>query len=188
MIETDRLILRQWKNKDLEPFAEMNADPEVMRYFPSTHTPEQSNVMAKKCYDLIGEREHGWGLWAVELQETGEFIGFTGLHIPSPQLSFFPCIEIGWRLRKQFWRKGYATEAAEASLWFAFEVLFFPEIVSFTSVINEPSVGVMKKLGMKDQQKNFMHPLVPKGHVLEEHVLYAIRQEEWLTQNRNKNE
>lgn len=180
MIETDRLLLRQWRDEDLQPFAEMNSDPEVMRYFPSIHTLEQSNAMAKKCHDLIVERD--WGLWAIEVLDTGEFIGFTGLHVPSSALPFFPCVEIGWRIRKQYWRKGYAAEAAKASLWFGFEILSLPEIVSFTSVINLPSIGVMEKIGLKNQHRNFMHPLVPKDHVLEEHVLYAVTKEDWEEQ------
>ena len=184
MIETDRLVLRQWKDEDLEPFADLNADTEVMRYFPYTYTQEQSNAIAKTCHDLIAER--GWGLWAIETLDTGEFIGFTGLHVPSPELPFSPCVEIGWRLRKEFWGKGYATEAARASLWFAFEVLLFPEIVSFASVVNRPSIRVMEKIGMTDQHRNFRYHLVPKDHVLEEHVLYAMKRREWLLQEKKE--
>lgn len=178
MIETDRLMLRQWRNEDLQPFASLNADPEVMRYFPTTYSSAQSNAMAQRCHDLIAERE--WGFWAVSLLDTGEFIGFTGLHVPSSKLPFFPCVEIGWRLRRQFWRQGYATEAARASLWFGFEIIGLPEIVSFASAVNKPSIGVMEKLGMTNQYRNFPHPLVSNNPELEEHVLYAMKREEWL--------
>ena len=104
-ITTSRLILRQWQDKDFEPFAAMNADPQVMEFFPSVLAREKSDEMAIRCRDLITER--GWGIWVVELRETGEFMGFVGLHTPGYNLPFNPCVEVGWRLRADAWGQGF---------------------------------------------------------------------------------
>jgi RimJ/RimL family protein N-acetyltransferase len=106
-IETDRLYLRQWASSDRQPFAELNADPEVMKYFPSTLGREESDAMADRCESLIEER--GWGFWAVETKADGRFIGFVGLHVPIAELPFSPCVEVGWRISSSSWGKGYAT-------------------------------------------------------------------------------
>lgn len=171
-LETDRLLLRQWKHSDYSVFFEMNTDPAVMEYFPSTLSKEESNAMAEKCASLIAER--GWGFWAAELKKTEEFIGFVGLHCPKPTLPFSPCVEIGWRLSKKHWGNGYATEAASASLQFAFTIANIKEIVSFTTVTNLRSQAVMVRLGMVNTQENFNHPDIDIGHTLSEHVLYKI--------------
>lgn len=171
-IETDRLKLRQWLPSDYAPFAALNADPDVMKYFPGTLSEAESNLLAQRCETEISE--NGWGLWAVERKSTGVFIGFVGLHRPATKLPFSPCVEIGWRLAKQYWGNGYATEAAQEALRYAFENLHLAEIVSFTSVINKQSQNVMKKIGMADTRKNFMHPSLPAGDRLQEHVLFKI--------------
>src|SRR5687768_2969373 len=112
-METTRLSLRQWREEDGAPFAQVNADAGVMKYFPATLSAVESNSHMQRLSAAITER--GWGLWAVELKASNEFIGFTGLNIPFfTDLPFCPCIEIGWRLAKKHWRKGYATEAAQA--------------------------------------------------------------------------
>jgi len=139
MLVTERLILRQWKEEDFLPFSKMNADPDVMAYYPSTMSEEESNMMATKINDLLAERS--WGFWAVELKQENEFIGFVGLHNPTHDLPCTPCVEIGWRLAKKHWGKGYATEAAEESLRFAFDELKLSEVYSFSSVLNEKSWG-----------------------------------------------
>ena len=126
-LETKRLKLRQWKQEDYAPFSKLNADPKVMEFFPS--------VLTKV---LISEK--GWGFWAVEEKETGLFVGTLGLHEPTDNLPFLPCIEIGWRFLHEHWGKGYATEAGEEVLKFAFEVLELDEVVSFTTVKNERSL------------------------------------------------
>lgn len=173
-INTPRLILRQWRESDFVPFAAMNADPQVMEFFPAVLTREKSDEMAIRCRDLITER--GWGIWVVELRETGEFLGFVGLHTPGYNLPFTPCVEIGWRLRADVWGKGYCSEAARAALEAGFTQLGLEEIVSFTALPNLRSQAVMKKMGMVcDPQENFSHPAVEKGDWLEEHCLYRLR-------------
>jgi RimJ/RimL family protein N-acetyltransferase len=177
MINTPRLKLRQWHDSDYAPFAAMCADPIVMEYFPALLTAEQSQAMVDKIMARIAER--GWGLWAVEILETGAFAGFVGLHEPGYELPFSPCIEVGWRLDKAFWGKGYATEAGNAALEFGFNTLKLDEIVSFTAVPNVRSQAVMQRLGMRNTGENFDHPLVPEGDRLREHVLYKITQDQW---------
>lgn len=176
--QTARLKLRQWKKQDLPVFAAINADPEVMEFYPATLGTSESNNFADRVQSLIASR--GWGFWAVELQTSGEFIGFVGLHKPHHDLPFTPCVEIGWRLAKNCWGKGYATEAAMAALEVAFHQLDLDEVVSFTSVLNTKSAAVMQRLGMTNTGKNFKHPAVPQDHKLQEHVLYKITREEWV--------
>lgn len=172
MLETNRLILRQWKESDLEPFAELNADPEVMTYFPATLSREESDNLAGRFKAAI-ELNQGWGFWAAELKATKEFVGCVGLAYQPDRFDFSPCIEIGWRLSKKFWHQGIAKEAAEATLAYAFNVLKLDEIVSFTSIHNVPSENLMKRLGMY-KQGHFFHPALHRGHHLSEHVLYKI--------------
>ena len=169
-IATERLILRNWLASDLKPFARLNADPVVMEFFPKVLTEEESNAMAARIKDRI-ERE-GWGLWAVERKDTGEFIGFTGLSVPVVDLPFMPCVEIGWRLAKEHWGKGFATEAARAVLRFAFDELKLAEVVSFTAATNLRSQAVMRRIGMSDTGADFDHPNVPPGSRLRRHVLF----------------
>lgn len=178
MLKTDRLLLRQWTEDDFFPFAEMCSDTEVMEYFPKTQTREESYEMGKKILSLINER--GWGFWAVEILDRHEFIGFVGLHTPTDKMPFSPCVEIGWRLSKQHWGKGYATEAAKEALKFAFNRLNLDEVVSFTTLANERSKIVMQKIGMRNSNQNFMHPAIDASHPLSEHVLYKIKKSEWL--------
>lgn len=175
--ETKRLYLRQWQPDDLPAFSAMNADPSVMEFFPDTLNPAQSDQFAERVQSLIAAQ--GWGLWAVEVKETAEFIGFVGLHSCDEELPFSPAIEIGWRLAKQAWGQGYATEGANKALEFAFEHLHLLEVVSFTAVKNLKSRAVMSRLGMVNTQQNFEHPKVPVGHALREHVLYKIDRASW---------
>jgi len=177
-IETNRLILRQWLPSDYLPFSKLNADLDVMKYYPNTLTESESNSFANKIKTLISKR--GWGFWAVVLKDGGCFIGFAGLHKPEVDLPFSPCVEIGWRLSKKYWGNGYATEAAKAALEYAFEVLQLNEVVSFTSVKNIKSKSVMERLNMVNVMQNFEHPNIPVGHHLREHVLYKITKAQWL--------
>ena len=171
IIETDRLILRQWVDADKPGFAALNGDPETMRFFPKTLTADQSDELADKMRDSI--TEDGYGFMAVELKASREFIGTIGLARPHFQAHFTPCTEIGWRLHRDFWGKGYATEGARAMLNFAFEEVELSEIVAFTSPLNIPSIRVMQRLGMvSDPREDFDHPRVKPGHPLERHVLY----------------
>jgi len=155
----------------------LNADPKVMMFFPSTLNRAASDAMADRCDQLIAER--GWGVWAAELKETGEFIGFIGLHIPSPALPFSPCVEVGWRLACQYWGKGLASEAAVGALCVGFESLNVDEIVAFTTLHNVRSRAVMERLGMKKEANTFLHPEMPVDSALREHCLYRLSRDEW---------
>ena len=180
-IETERLYLRQWQASDFATFADMNADPEVMQYFPKLLTPKVSDIIANKCQQLIAD--NGWGLWAVSLkgdeENSGGFIGFVGLNDTHADMSFAPAVEIAWRLHSDYWGQGYATEAARASLNFAFTELGLDEVVSFTAVINKRSQLIMQRIGMTDAQDNFYHPALKATHPLAEHVLYKISRQQW---------
>ncbi len=177
MITTDRLLLRQWTEQDRAPWAALNADREVMQYFPSPLTREESDQAFEKFRDRIDSDGFGW--WAVDRRDTGEFIGMIGLVDRPEGLPISPCIEVGWRLKKDAWGYGFATEGAQASLDFGFEQLGRDEIVSFTSPLNRPSYRVMERLHMQRMQETFEHPSVPLGHVLREHCLYKQSRQEW---------
>ena len=141
MIQGPRIILRQWKDSDFPLFAELNADPETMRFFPKTATQEESYRSAEKIREHIVE--HGWGLWAVEIE--GTFAGITGFMTQSYDAHFTPAKEIAWRFRKNYWGHGYATEAARVATLYAFEDLKWAEIVSLTTYQNKPSWRVMQR-------------------------------------------
>jgi RimJ/RimL family protein N-acetyltransferase len=173
-LTTERLVLRQWRPADREPFAALNGDPEVMRYFPATMTREESDALADRIEAAI--EQQGWGLWAVEVAGEHPFIGFTGLNRPAFDAHFTPAVEIGWRLSKHAWGRGYATEAARAAAAFAFATLELDELVSFTTETNTPSRRVMERLGMThDPGDDFAHPALGPGHPLGRHVLYRLR-------------
>lgn len=168
----EHLNLRQWKDSDLEPFAAMNADPEVMRHFPALLSRAESETSMGVFRRAIDER--GWGLWAVEVE--GNFAGFTGLSIPRFTAHFTPCTEVGWRFRREFWGRGLAYRAACDTLAFGFGTLKLPEIVSFTAATNVRSQRLMERLGLKhDVRDDFDHPALPEGHHLRRHVLYRKR-------------
>ncbi|MCP4954097.1 MAG: GNAT family N-acetyltransferase [Photobacterium aquimaris] len=179
-METQRLILRQWKSEDYNAYATLNADPQVMRYFPATLSTTESDQQAARIESLIAER--GWGFWAVELKSTGQFIGFVGLHNQdaSSGIPDAPFFEIGWRLAAKYWGAGYATEAAQKALQFAFEVLSAPSVFAFTALQNIPSQQVMIKVGMKNTHQDFNHLKLEQGHRLERHCLYKITQQQWV--------
>lgn len=166
---TDRLILRRWTNDDHAPFAELNADAEVMRYFPSVLSTPESDALAARA-DAMFE-QHGHGLWAVERRDTREFIGFTGL---APMPAGVPGeggVEVGWRLGRRHWGHGFASEAALESLRFAFEELGLTHVNSITAVSNERSRSVMERIGMR-LAGTFDHPRVDAGSPLRPHVRY----------------
>ncbi|WP_455199322.1 GNAT family N-acetyltransferase [Kaarinaea lacus] len=176
-IETQRLKLRQWKKEDRPLFAKINADPEVMQFYPSVLDEKESEDLAEKIELLI--KEKGWGFWAVEVKNENKFIGFVGLHEPEYDLPITPCTEIGWRLAKEYWGIGYATEAAKACLEVAFIELGLSEVYSFTPTSNKKSQAVMERLGMVNTNNNFDHPMVPENSSLSEHLLYKIDKQEW---------
>lgn len=174
-LETARLQLRDWEETDLEPFSQLNADEKVMTYFPKTLSTEETNVFYKSIISEI--KECGFGLYAVEVKENKEFIGFIGFHRATFEADFTPCIEIGWRLKKEAWGKGYATEGAAACLQYGFNELGFSDIYSFTADVNKPSKNVMIKIGM-NFIKTFNHPKVEKESPLRKHVLFHANAKE----------
>lgn len=172
-IETERLYLRSWQQKDLAPLIEMNQDPKVMTFFPSILNMDQT----KQFFHHIQKEftEKGFGLYAVERKESNECIGFIGFHVADFTADFTPCIEISWRLKYSAWNQGYATEGAKACLQFGFTTLGFDTIYSFTAKVNKQSEHIMKKIGMT-YLKDFPHPKVNDNSILKEHVLYKIEQ------------
>ncbi|WP_417692271.1 GNAT family N-acetyltransferase [Roseibium sp.] len=181
-LETARLVLRPWQASDLVPFAEMNADPQVMRYFPMTLSTAESDALVARAEDKA--KRDGVCFQPVALKETGEFLGFVGLSNPAynPALPFMPCMEVGWRLKHSAWGHGYATEAARAWIGFGFETLALEEIVSFTARLNLPSRRVMQRCGMScDAVDDFRMPGLDHTHPLSAHVLYRLRRAECPT-------
>ena len=175
MYRTERLVMREWHESDIEPFAQMCGDEQVMRYFPSVMTPAECEAFVTRADAAITER--GFGLWAIEVDDT--FAGFTGLAIASFDVSFTPCIEVGWRLASWAWGKGYATEAGREALRIGFEEHDIPEIFSFTTETNLPSESVMKRIGMNRREDlDFDHPNTP-GWWGQPHVVYSIDQATW---------
>lgn len=175
-IETARLLLREWRDDDLAPYAEMNADPQVREFFPSLLTPAESDAEARaiqqKCVD--GE----FCLFAAELRETGQFAGFIGMQTMTFAVRGVaqPAIEIGWRLARHAWGKGLATEGARAVVEHAFQKLMLPEVVAIVVPANVRSRHVMDKLGMKHREDlAFDHPRIAEGHPLRRHLLYELR-------------
>ncbi len=163
--------MRRWREADRPAFAAMNADPEVMRYFPAALDRTESDAYVDRIESLFDAQ--GYGLWALEVASSGEFIGFTGLN-PMPEgTPGAGGMEVGWRLAAHAWHRGYATEAARAALRVAFGGAGLAEIWSMTAVLNEPSQAVMRRIGMS-WQADFEHPRVPPGHVLRPHVLYRL--------------
>lgn len=177
---TRRLILRPWREADLIPFAEFNADPRVMEFYPRTLNRNESDALAKTFQKEIELR--GYGFWAVEVPGVAEFIGYIGLKYWDLEMEFAPCIDVGWRLGFPYWGKGYATEGARRVIQYSFEILKLPEIVSMATIGNTRSHRVMKRLGMtSNPEENFEHPKVPQGDPLSWRVLYRLTSEKWET-------
>jgi ribosomal-protein-alanine N-acetyltransferase len=177
-LRTARLLLRQWRDSDHAPFAALNADPEVTEHFPGPLTAEQSRASVERY--ATGLTADGYGIWAVEVVETGTFVGFVGLARPAWSAAFTPCTEVGWRLARSAWGHGYATEGARAALDVAFGPASLGEVVSFTAVGNARSRAVMERLGMhRDPAEDFDHPRVSEGHPLRRQVLFRLTAAEW---------
>jgi ribosomal-protein-alanine N-acetyltransferase len=175
-LRTDRLLLREWRDADLEPFAAMNADPRAMEFFPSVMTRDESDrfVLNK----IVPQFERlGYGPWAIEVPGVTPFAGFVGLLEQTFAAPFTPCVEVGWRLDSPYWGHGYATEGARAALAYGFAVAGLDEIVSMTTLTNVRSIAVMERLGMR-RAGEFEHPNVPLGHPLRPHVLYRLENDE----------
>lgn len=173
-LRTKRLLLRLWRASDREPFAKLNADPQVNEFLPAPLSRAESDAMV----DRIEARfeAQGFGLWAVEVVGGAPCVGFVGLGIPQFEAHFTPCVEIGWRLAAAAWGRGYATEGAQAALRFGFDTLGLPEIIAITVPANIRSRRVMEKIGMaRDLAGDFDHPRLPAGHRLQRHVLYRAK-------------
>ncbi len=169
IITTERLGLRNWRSNDLAIFAEMSQDKEVMEFFPKLLTEED-------CIDFINRMQNhfqkfGFCYFAVDILETGEFIGFTGLLNQTYESNFTPCVDIGWRLKRSAWGKGYATEAAKSCLNFATNKLKLKEIYSLASIPNINSISIMKKIGM-EYHSTFQHPALIKNNFLKDCFVY----------------
>lgn len=180
LLETERLILRNWREEDRPFFHHINSDDTIMEFFPFRRNRDEADAVMDLIRD--GITRNGFGFAAVTLKETGQPLGFVGLHKPAGLVNLPEgSIEIGWRLAPEFWGKGYVTEAARAWLAFGFDILDLDEIVSFAVVDNERSIAVMRRIGMRhDPAGDFDHPGVPDSHPhLKPHALYRLSQADW---------
>lgn len=175
IFESQRLGFRRWKKSDRDPFAAMTADPEVMRYFPKPLEKDEAGRLIGRFETHMDDK--GYTMWAVERKEDGVFIGFIGLLEITMPIEGQGAAEIGWRLDKRYWKQGYAVEGAEACLAYAWGPLGMAEVYSFTSVINQPSETVMKRIGMA-KIGEFEHPKLGRESPLKKHVLYKINRQE----------
>jgi len=174
IIETERLILRTWKDKDSEEYYCINQDPKVIELLLGSLTMQEVADFMHTMNEQFAKL--GFTLFAAEEKSTGKLIGFIGLNPPKWDSHFTPCVEIGWRLGSQYWNQGYATEGAEAVLEYGFNKCGLTEIVSFTVPENIRSIRVMEKIGMKrDLSGDFAHPKLASDHKLSKHVLYRIK-------------
>jgi len=172
-LRTERTVLRRWRAADLEPFARINADARVMEFFPRTLARHESAALIARFE--TGFVHRGYGLWALEIPGRASLAGFVGLQPVEPELPFAPAVEIGWRLGRSQWGRGFATEAAREAVRFAFGELELPALVSFAAAGNERSQQVMERLGMtRSAEEDFEHPQLPAGHPLRRHVLYRL--------------
>lgn len=178
-LTTDRLILRRWEPSDHAPFAAMNADPVVREHFQGTSTAAESGAFIERIEAHWDD--HGWGLWAVEVPTVAPFVGFVGLW-PADYVTGEPMVEVGWRLARDAWGHGYATEAAREALRFGFEDVGLDEIVSFTVPQNQRSRHVMERIGLRrEPDRDFDHPNVDAAvypHLVR-HVFYALTRGAW---------
>ncbi|MBL8513813.1 MAG: GNAT family N-acetyltransferase [Betaproteobacteria bacterium] len=182
-LRTARVLLRQWKDSDADAWAAMNADAEVRKYFPKVNAREDSQGEMDRIRGSIAQR--GWGMWAMEIPGVMPFAGFVGLNAPGFPAPWQPGVEIGWRLPVEAWGKGYATEAAEASLYFAFEHLRLPQVIALSVVTNKPSHAVMERVGMtRWHGVEFDHPRVPADWHLKRHIVHLITRKTWAARRK----
>ncbi|HAT9018364.1 TPA: GNAT family N-acetyltransferase [Legionella pneumophila subsp. pneumophila] len=173
-LTTSRLLLRAWDREDTIPFYRMSQDPRVMKYFPELWSMDMVKDFIIRMNEQLSQKK--FTLWAAEVKDNKQYIGFIGLNAPTWNAHFTPCVEIGWRLATEFWGQGYATEGAKAVLEYAFLDMHIPEIVSFTVPDNSRSRGVMERIGMiRDFAGDFLHPKLVSDHRLAKHVLYRIQ-------------
>ncbi|HMD57698.1 MAG TPA: GNAT family protein [Solirubrobacteraceae bacterium] len=174
------MLLRRWRAADVDVLAAINADPQVMEFFPATLSGGQTAALIERIEAAFQRR--GYGLWALELPGEAELVGFAGLEDVHAALPCAPAVEIGWRLDRAHWGRGLASEAAACAARFAFSDAGLQALVSTTSKANARSRAVMERLGMtRDAAEDFEHPLLPSGHALAPHVLYRLSRERWMT-------
>jgi RimJ/RimL family protein N-acetyltransferase len=182
-LATDRLLLREWRDEDRDPFAAVNADARVMEHFPAALSRVESDGLVDRI--VAHWRDDGHGLWAVERTSDGAFLGFTGLAAPTGTPGMPPFVEVGWRFAVEAWGHGYATEAARAAVDWGFDVLALYEIASWTTVANLKSRAVMERIGMThDPADDFDHPRIPVGHPQRRHVMYRLRRPDSIPADR----
>lgn len=169
IFETNRLIVREWLERDRPYFYEMSSDKDVMKFFPNALSKNECDRVFQRLKEL--QAKNRCCFWSCEIKETKTFIGLVGLTKIEDGLPFAPCVEIGWRLSKEHWGQGYATEAAKGCLEYGFQTLNLKKIVSFAVKDNVSSIKVMERIGMANTKRNFMHPKVDVPH-LKEHVLF----------------
>lgn len=174
LFTSKRLGFRKWESRDLEPFSKMNGDPEVMEFFLRTWTVADTKSFMQRMNDHFDR--HGFTFYAVDKLENRELVGMIGFKITGFKARFTPCVEIGWRIKKEEWNKGYATEGAKRCLSYGFEELNFSEVYSFTSLTNLKSERIMQKIGMR-KTGVFEHPAIEEGHELRTHALYKITEQ-----------
>lgn len=169
LFTSKRLGFRSWAQEDLPLLHQINTDPGVMRYFPRILTRSESTAFIDRMNRMFFTSGHCY--FAVELTEKGAFIGFIGLDIKTFEVDFSPVQDIGWRLARQYWGYGYATEGAERCLEFAKSTLGWKEVFAIAPQVNTPSISVMKKVGMH-RVKTFVHPQLAADSALQPCVLY----------------
>ena len=175
-VRTDRLLMRRWRDSDRDPFAALNGDPETLKFFPATLDRAASDALVDRIEQHF--EQQGFGLWALQVTETGQFIGFTGLNPLPDNVPGAGGMEVGWRLVRDAWHHGYATEAARAALAVAFDGAGLADVWSMTAVLNEPSQAVMRRIGLTEVAR-FDHPRVAAGHPLQPHVSYHLARADW---------
>ena len=180
VLETERLVLRTFQEDDADTMISINQDKKVMQFFPSAPDEEETIAFIDKV--IVHQEQYGFSLYAVEIKKTGEMIGFVGLFTATFKAHFTPATEIGWRLSSKYWNQGYATEAAKAVLDYAFNERKLDEVVSFTSMLNKPSIRIMQKIGLHtSSEDDFDNPNVPADSPLVKHVLYKLKRSEYLS-------
>jgi RimJ/RimL family protein N-acetyltransferase len=182
-LRTERLILRPLGPDDVDDVAVLNADARVMEFFPGVLSRAESDAFLERV--AAHWAAHGFGWWSLRSKSDEAFLGFAGLCRPNFEAPFTPCVEIGWRLGAAHWGQGYASEAAQIALRVGFEMIDLEEIVSFTARRNVRSQRLMERLGMlRDADGDFLHPKVPSGHPLQDHVLYRLTRDDFREQPR----
>jgi RimJ/RimL family protein N-acetyltransferase len=182
-MRTERLVLRNWEERDRDLFHRINSDDRVMEFFDFRRDRKTADAVMDRMREEIARDGYGWT--AAEIAASGECIGFIGLHpVEIPGLAQAGTFEVGWRLAPEFWGKGFVTEGAEALLGFGFNQLGLEEIISFAVWSNLRSTAVMERLGMRrDPSSDFDHPRVLDPR-LKRHVLYRLKREDWTAQRR----